>query len=397
MTKFNERFFCPAPWVHMHYHISDTSPCHLTKTGLELSPKDYLQSDWLKNIKQDFVNGVVPKCCENSCKAKEELGIKSTRGAFWKYNNIGEAPEMDISQYTVDQETKPRRIELRFSNLCNFKCRMCDERFSSEIVKEKKKFNIPLKRIPLNAIGSTKSIYISDSDDMEMFKSIALDNLTTVCFTGGEPFLMKQNYAFMDYLIEKQANKNIRLEVFTNCSTYNPEFINRMLQFKEVNLAMSLDAAGATAEYQRHGTKWKEVSKNALRFVTLPIEVDFTSAISAYTLLDASSHAKFLMELYNRNPKLGAKCYTVNYPVELHFLNLNHDLRVRAIKEIDLTLEILTPDNFNIYKNELKNIRRKLIEKNTSKTRENLFAHYTKQLDEMRNESFESVFGYKLY
>lgn len=394
MTKFNERFFCTAPWMHLYYHINGASPCHLIKNDLNLSPTEYLESEWLKNLKQDFIQGRVPSCCKGSCKTREDLGLKSTRGAMVNYFNVGEIPDIDYSQYTLDKKTEPERIELRYSNLCNFKCRMCNEDSSSEIAREKQQFNLPLQ---YSFSNSTKLIQISEESDINELKSISTAKLARVCFTGGEPMLIKQYYKYMDYLIDLNLNKNIKLELFTNCSVYNPEFVNRMMQFKTVNLAMSIDAAGKTAEYQRHGTNWDTVQENIFRYAKLPIIVDVTSAITPYTLLDVSALARFFMRVYEINKTIGTKCYTVNNPMQLQFKNLNEDLRKRAIEEIDLAVNILTPMNFDILKGELKNIKRQLLNTTPRPTRAKLFAEYTKQLDTMRNESFESVFDYKLY
>jgi sulfatase maturation enzyme AslB (radical SAM superfamily) len=217
-----------------------------------------------------------------------------------------------------------------------------------------------------------------------------------VCFTGGEPLLIKQYYDFMDFLIEKRLHKNIFLEFYTNCSVYNPNFIDRFLQFKNREIVMSIDGVAGTAEYQRHGTKWNVVKNNILKFAQLDATVKFNTAISAYVLLDVAALAKFLMELYSLNPLIKTRCYTVIWPEALRFVNLNQDLRNRAIDQINQAVETLSPaSNFDIFSTELRNIKHKL-ETEPAGNFES-FKHYTKTLDNMRDERFDQVFGYQLY
>jgi sulfatase maturation enzyme AslB (radical SAM superfamily) len=327
------------------------------------------------------MNDKIPKSC-HMCYERESRNLKSTRQQF-----IERYKDTENFDYTK----KFVRLELRSSNLCNFKCRMCDASSSSEIQKEDEKY--PL----LQTYRESNSIKFDIEDNIDELKWF-VDNypeLKHLCFTGGEPMLIKQYYQLMDYIIEKDLHENITLDLFTNCSVYNPLFIDKMLKFKKVILCMSIDGVGKTAEYQRHGTKWDVVEKNILRFVTMPKDIMFNTSISPYVLLDVSSLAKFLMRLYEINNNLGARCYSVFVPPVLHFENMNHDLRNIAYEEIDKAVEILSPDNFNIFKKELIGIKSRL--QTTEPNNPRQFAQYTHLLDKVRDESFEEVFGYKLY
>jgi len=372
-------FYCPAPWTSIYYHKDTTiSPCHTNRSNSKyLTLSEYIESDWLKNIKSDLSQGKVPLSC-SMCFQRESRNLKSTRQSFLRIN---EGKEQTLN-----------RLELRASNLCNFKCRMCDESSSSEIQKENEKYPV------LKLFANTHKIKFDDEtgliDDLKWF----MDNYPTVnnvCFTGGEPMLIKTYYQFMDYLIEKKLNDTIILDLYTNCSVYNPLFIDRILQFKRVMFCMSIDGVGRTAEYQRHGTKWDVVEQNILKFVSIPKDIIYNTAISPYVLLDVSSLAKFLMILYKLNNTIRTRCYAVITPQALHFENMNKELRERAVEQIDMAVKILTPSNFDILTKELKGIKHQLL--TTEPKNPKLFAQYTQALDKVRGESFEDVFGYKLY
>jgi organic radical activating enzyme len=392
--KFEERFFCPAPWTNMNYHINNTSPCHLIRNNLQPSPKEYLKSNWLKNIKQEFVDGKVPDPCKG-CKAREDLGLKSTRNALWANSQkIPEGGTIDISEFPVDRETQPTRIEFLFSNLCNFKCRMCHEECSSELAKENIKFSLnSISPLYLSYDQSNGVAKVTDKN-FEELKEICLIVKNKVAFSGGEPMLTKECYELMDFLIEHKRNEDILLEFFTNCSVWNPQFINRVLKFKKVNFIMSIDGIEKTAEYQRHGTKWNVVKENILKFNSLNLNRLFNTAISGYVLLDAENLAKFLMELYNQNNEIATRCYSVSVTDDCHWQYMPKHLQEIAIQQIDKAVEILTPINFERISTEFKNIKKSML-KNGSITPER-FITYTQNTDKMRNESFEQTFGIKL-
>jgi sulfatase maturation enzyme AslB (radical SAM superfamily) len=351
-----------------------------------MSPEEYLKSDFLRQMKQDMVDGKVPPNCVK-CEHRESRGLKSTRQAFFREAR----QEIIPSDFTVDSKQPITRAEFRVSNLCNFKCRMCNADSSIEIKRENELYPVINKYNPDNIKN--------DSDvtetNFESLKNIPSEHLRSVCFTGGEPMLIKQYYDYMDFLIEKGYNEKITLELFTNCSVYNPKFVERMLKFDGVRFVMSIDGVGKTAEYIRHGTDWKTVSANMLRYVVMPKTIFFNTAISSYTLLDLSAMADFLLQLRDLNDTIADKCYTTVTPTPLHFINMPTALRARAVEQIDIAVDKLSYDNFAVFTKELRDIKTQLLATQPNNPR--LFVEYTAILDKVRGESFEDVFGYKLY
>lgn len=398
MAKFSEKFFCPAPWSLLYYHANSPSPCHMIKNlEMEATPSDYFNSEWLKNIKQEMQQGIVPAAC-SGCKERERHGLKSTRGAIWNYYNVGPEPEYEdqwfANKFTADSPTVPTRIELRFSNLCNMKCRMCDETSSSSFAAEKIEHKIKPDKAGSHLEHSIIPITKADPAVIESLKDKSLlASVRKVCLTGGEPFLIKEYYDYLDYLISNGFSRNMELELYTNCSVYNPLFITRLSEFKKVELVMSIDAVGKSAEYIRSGTDWPKVESNVLKLNQLPapFNLEVTTAISAYSLMDFSALASFLMKLYNENASIGIKCYNVTSPPGMHFNNLPKQLRSRAIEEIDKSIEILTAPNYLVLRTELLNVKKGLIESTPHDPI--AFFDYTKKYDVIRGESFQEVFA----
>jgi sulfatase maturation enzyme AslB (radical SAM superfamily) len=251
----------------------------------------------------------------------------------------------------------------------------------------------------LNQYFPTKSTNpnISDSNWQELLEiSKGLDSLY---LTGGEPMIMKRYHDLLDHLIENDRHHDIILRIFTNCSVFNPIFIEKLVKFKRLQIKMSIDAVGKVAEYQRYGTDWKTVYANIFKFAELPIQLGIHSAITAYTVLDMSALADLFLEIKdykNRKAELMVfNARVVRVPVALDCASLNPTLRVRAVREIDKAIEKLSPHRlFNNYVNELNATKNQLIKRKECNFES--FVSMTKALDRARNESFEEVFGYKI-
>lgn len=65
------------------------------------------------------------------------------------------------------------------------------------------------------------------------------------------------------------------------------------------------------------------------------------------------------------------------------------------LAQIDEAIETLTVPNFDIFRNELINLRATIL--TWKETNVKSFYDFTKQFDEIRNESFEDTFGLPLY
>lgn len=367
--------FCSAPWIGLYYHSNAASPCCTMQT-MNTSPKEYLDSYWLKTLKLEFLKGERPNRC-GGCWNKEDQGLTSIRKSFGKH-------PYDQGQI--------KHLELRESNLCNFACRMCNPTDSVKIERE-------LEEHPELARFYQKN---TNSNMTEENWSQILDislGLNSLYLTGGEPMLMKRYYDLLDHLIANGKSEDILLRVYTNCSVYNPIFIEKILKFKDVGIKLSIDAVGPVAEYQRYGTQWDVVKANAFKFAELPIKLNIHSTITAYSILDESSLADFFIELKSY-PKRKAELMWFNahvsrIPAGLEYSNLNVDLRARAIQEIDKAVEKLSSSSiFTNHVREIVSLRKQLLERRDCNF--DLFVSMTKALDRARNQSFEEVFGYKI-
>jgi len=237
MINFSEKLpgtFCSRPWDEVH--IEETgiaTPCCVIQSNMSTfkTPlSGYADSDSLKNLKAELLKGNKPKDCF-TCWRAEELGNESHRSPY-------AFPKSYI-----------RKLHIRLTNKCNFKCRMCNPKFSTAWSAEVKKHNF------------YRYIY-EDLSEYNLFDSSNLDELIEICskldrlnISGGEPLISKDNLKLLDALLENGL-QDLPISYSTNLSVlycdgvYLPDYFK---QFPNLELTPSCDGFGKAAEYSRTG------------------------------------------------------------------------------------------------------------------------------------------------
>lgn len=380
--------FCPAPWISMFYQVDTASVCCVSSDKLKMSPEEFRKSDYVKKIKKDFIDGKKPNNCSNCWKAEEKNHI-SIRQHF--LNNF---PEYTKDKFTEFDDRPFEYIELRCSNLCNFMCRMCNPTNSIEIAREANKFPFAHNFHEFGIENSElKEISEQSYKELENYTG----DLKYLFLTGGEPFLMKQYYDLLDKMIENGKCEDVSLQIYTNCSVYNPIFVEKIKKFKNVKLNLSIDAVGKVAEYQRKGGKWETIKSNAYKLSEIEnVKPNIHSTLTAYSVLDIEALIDFYVEFKEAFPKAKFTMHIANYPKGMSYVCLNERLRKKALRQVLRAIDkIQNKDNeFSRIKKELISIKEGL--QTTPHKDFDKFCRLTKHYDIMRDESFEDVFGYKI-
>jgi organic radical activating enzyme len=163
--------------------------------------------------------------------------------------------------------------DIRFSNLCNLKCRSCGHIFSSQWYQDQAKLaggNWKEKNTVLNYAGRTET-------DMWSQLEPHLDYVEQIYFAGGEPLLMEEHYRILDELVRRKRF-DVRLIYntnFTHTDLKGQSVFEYWKQFDSVAVGASLDASGARGEYIRKGTDWAVVEQNRREMIEICPGVDF--------------------------------------------------------------------------------------------------------------------------
>jgi sulfatase maturation enzyme AslB (radical SAM superfamily) len=317
-------FFCPLPFKGLFVHTDKVAVCCASVKPIKnITPNDFLNSDYLKNLREKFLAGEIDESC-SFCVQAEAKGLQSIR-------------QHTLKSLGYDTTPKVEYMELRASNLCNFSCKMCNGSNSSSI-----------SGVVENMTDESWQQVLSNTKDL---KSVSL--------TGGEPFLIKQYHELLDHLIAT-GKEDINMRIYTNCSVYNKKFLDKLEHFKSCELHMSIDGVGKTAELQRAGSDWTVVDENVRRFMDLKIGLAFHTTFTKMNLLSVDKLAAYFVEMQQKRPDLKFIAHTIFTPSDLTVEQTPESYRQFVIASIDRAIDILQDDAFSQLRNELTNNKRKL-------------------------------------
>ena len=272
--------FCMYPWIHLHaWPTGQAFPCcHAESPAGELgnSRQQTLTDIWnspkQRQLRTDMLSETANSACVR-CYEQEKSGFFSGRQSANKHHGH----HIDrISSTKADGHLEQFEMtywDIRFSNLCNLKCRSCGHIFSSQWYQDQAKLaggNWKERNTVLNYAGRTET-------DMWEQLEAHLDYVEQIYFAGGEPLLMEEHYNILDELVRRKRF-DVRLIYntnFTHTDLKGRSVFEYWKQFKSVAVGASLDASGARGEYIRKGTDWAVVEQNRRDMLRICPGVDF--------------------------------------------------------------------------------------------------------------------------
>jgi MoaA/NifB/PqqE/SkfB family radical SAM enzyme len=265
--------FCIYPWIHLHaYPTGEAYPCCHAEMGVGQvgnCRKNTLEEIWtdtpMANLRADMLSETPNAAC-GRCYEQEASGFFSGRMSANKHHG----------HHVKKLESNPFEMtywDIRFSNLCNLKCRSCGHIFSSQWYQDQAKLaggDWKLHNSVLNYAGRTET-------DMWTQLEPHLDYVEQIYFAGGEPLLMEEHYRILDELVRRKRF-DVRLIYntnFTHTDLKGKSVFEYWSQFQSVAVGASLDGSGARGEYIRKGTDWAVVEQNRRDMLRICPQVDF--------------------------------------------------------------------------------------------------------------------------
>jgi hypothetical protein len=224
-----------------------------------------MNTEEFKELRLRMLNDEPSEVCQR-CYDVELFGTWSLRQS---QNTVRGVSSLDLVNKTnadgsID-DFKLKYMDIRFSNICNMKCRSCGPSCSSLWAQEYKERHgeVMLK----DRFGLTK-VVVSNNDDGSFWEKLLpyLDDVEEVYFAGGEVLITPEHYKILDYWLSK-GKTNVKVTYTTNFSVFkykDKNVLDYWRKFPKVEIYASLDASGPLAEYMRKGTIWSEIEENAL-------------------------------------------------------------------------------------------------------------------------------------
>lgn len=395
------KVFCMLPWIHIHGAPDGRAyPCCISEMDSpvgnlrEHTLKEVWNSDEYKQIRQNMLNNKETSSC-SKCYELEKNGIFSMRQSFSKdFGHLIDIVDKTQSDGTLD-EFKLKYIDIRFSNLCNFRCRSCGPLFSSNWFNDHIKLYNRKPDVNGRELNSVEYAGRSKYDIWGQLQE-HIPYIEQIYFAGGEPLIMEEHYLILDELI-RQKRFNVRLTYNTNFSvmTYKDKNVfDYWKQFNVVSVGASLDSNGARGEYMRKGQVWKETEENRRQMLTICPNVDFyvSSTISIYNILQITEFHREWVDLGLVKPEQ----WNVNICQSPDFYRVDilpDYYKQIAIEKLKKHIEWLEPqDSLTRATVGFKGLLNFLQQTPKDKTLLNNFFTVSDKIDAVRDEKFEDVF-----
>jgi hypothetical protein len=388
---------CVVPWIHIHTSPSGiAAPCCIaescaTEDGVGNSRTQGLQeiinSKKMKSLRLDMMAGVKnPECIK--CHQHEDQGVKSFRNMindeFAHYYDEINSTNNDGSI----NEFKMRYFDIRFSNICNFKCRTCGSGFSTQWEQEDLKNNVwHAKVIPKN-------------DNKEFLRQVVeqTEFMETAYFAGGEPLITEEHYILLEEMIRSKRT-NIKLRYNTNLSNLkfkDKDLISLWKHFKhKINIYASIDHYGDRAEYIRHGTDWGVVESNFKLVKKTPfISLQMNTVLSVFNILTIHEFYQYLYDKKMYSTKDSAyMLYNMSTPEYLACHILPPDMKQKAKDSLEKTVNFLKSNKFKIQQvQQISDAIPWAMSKDSWDQHKMQFRNEIKRLDKIRDENFKQTF-----
>lgn len=386
--------FCMFPWLHLNVTPKgDIYPCcsnnYTTPFGntKEISLKEAFNSPKMRELRLDMLNERKNKICD-FCYKHEEAGPHSFRNYSKEQfaKRFDEVVPTTKEDGTVD-EFKMRYFDIRFSNICNFKCRTCGSEFSSQWAAEMQKHFQPDHPIVIHA----------DDNKGRLLQEVLthVEHIDLAYFAGGEPLITDEHYTILEEMI-RLGRTDIVLRYNTNASNIKykkHDILELWKHFKKIELSCSIDHFGERAEWLRKGTDWGKVESNLLTFR----ELDYVSfqMNTVFSLFNYPTIGEFYQYLKDKNIIRREDWYHSLY-LAVHPSYYSAKSLPKALK-VDASAKALSWAEAN--KDDGTSLSRLVIDavnfasdKDTWSDVKDQFLMHTGSIDRIREESFWKIF-----
>lgn len=165
----------------------------------------------------------------------------------------------------------PVSWDYRFSNLCNFKCRMCGDMLSSAWEVEQRTNNQVNWADPKNGwmlpeVRKEITAFQDNQIEAEFSAAVEQHRVEEVYWVGGEPLMYEQHWRYMKRIIELGDGERVYARYNTNLSRVDYRGCNLyrdiLAHVRDWQVCASLDGTAATGEYIRTGLDYVAWLKN---------------------------------------------------------------------------------------------------------------------------------------
>lgn len=288
--------FCPVPWKHTainnngDFRMCVQANTHRPERGV-LTTDDKLQkmrvdshsitdsrnASLLKEVRKDMLEGNRSRHCLR-CNREDDANQRSRRDLEINLNfkefTLEDAQAVTAEDGSIKHEDVDiTSSDIRLSNFCNLKCRMCGPTESHSwyddwtMIKSEKfeshGTHLELEKGAKNRFhikGVNPFAWVNNVDIYEMF-SKQTPGMREIHISGGEPLIIQEHYKLLETYVKEGVAKNIKLDYNTNFTNIPQKFLDIWPNFREVDVGGSIDGYGPLNDYIRAPSKFSALEK----------------------------------------------------------------------------------------------------------------------------------------
>ena len=270
--------FCLAPWTHTYISpqgerrlcCASREPAQNFKQYIDtdagsgefnpLTLKEWWNSEHVRTVRSKWLLGQVPDTCEVCDKKLLNTNVyKDYFGHLFGNLRQQAIDSTDALGYTT---MEPISWDYRYSNICNFKCRMCGDMLSSAWESEQRQHDMIDWTNPKNSwmipeVKQQIEQFQETQIEQEFADAVEQHRVEEVYWVGGEPLMYEQHWRYMSRIIELGDGHNVYARYNTNLSRINYRGINLfrdiLSRLRDWQICASIDGTGRIGEYIRSG------------------------------------------------------------------------------------------------------------------------------------------------
>ena len=272
---------CLAPWTHTYLSpqterrlcCASREPAQNfrqyidTESGtgkyIPITLDEHWNGEHMRSVRRRMMAGeILPEC--EICNDKL-LNTSVYRSYFDSLFGHKYLQVVDTTDETGFTSMKPVSWDYRFTNLCNFKCRMCGDMLSSSWETEQRQHNMIDWSNPKNnwmqpEIKKQIEKFQDTQIEAEFSQAVEEHRVEEVYWVGGEPLMYEQHWRYMKRIVELGDGPNVYARYNTNLSRVDYKGINLyrdiLSRIRDWQICASLDGTGPIGEYIRSGLNY---------------------------------------------------------------------------------------------------------------------------------------------
>lgn len=346
-----DKTFCSSPWFHMRINntggyeycrwatkkdranltnIKDQHPIHWFQSGMQHIRKSLLDGEKLPGCVECYQMDQHGKI---SGRQRQLLKIGVTQEDFAK--TMLSSPWMEEFAGTRDSDRTqqlPQDWQIDLGNFCNGACVFCTPYSSSRLAAEFKKLGL-IQSVPPNS-------WCDDPDSLSAFIETLEQSpsLAYLHFIGGETLLTPAFKKILQALVDNGLSTRVSLGFTTNLTVWDQSIVDLLIQFKEINLGLSIECVHDLNDYVRYGGKLNVTMELLERWLALADDHNWLTQLRVTPTVLSIWHLDTIYE-YAMEKKLSVEsCNFLNEPAFMRPSVLPLDYRSAVLTKLKFWL-----------------------------------------------------------